>query len=483
MTFDIPIIDWATIAAPLVLVAWGSALMLIGLFVANNRTIAYVALLGVAVSALINVPFWGEPPRLAFAGMALLDQIAILVDWALLLTAAITILFSMDYLRRQRIEMNEYYTIVLFATAAMMTMAHSHNLIVLFLGLEWLSIALYVLAGFAYPRIRSQEAAMKYLLYGSLSAGFLIYGIAVIYGVTGTTDLQGIADQLGANAALLTSPGLLIGLGLVLIGLGYKITMVPFHMWAPDVYEGSPTPITAYMSTATKVAGFVALLRVLQIAFIDLLPQWQMALAVIAALTMIVGNVAAVVQNNLKRMLSYSSIAQAGFIMCALVGLNQDGAIQSLLYYLLAYTITNMAAFAVVIAIEQFGEERFDIADLAGIGWREPVLGATMAIFMLSLAGIPPLVGFFAKLLVFLVAYQAGFWWLVLIGLLTSVVSAFYYLRIIVNMYMRERPEPTRSFASWPLLAGVTVAAILLIGQLLIISPFLEIGQTLVAGR
>ncbi len=481
--FETPSIDWAVIAPPLVLVAWASALMLLDLFVTNKRSIAYLALLGIGVSALVALPFWGQPPRLAFADMVLLDSTAIAIDWLLLFTAAITILFSIDYLRRQRIEMGEYYSVVLFTTAAMMTMAHGHNLIVLFLGLEWLSIGLYVLAGFAYPQIRSQEAAMKYLLYSSFAAGFLIYGIAVIYGTTGSTDLQAIADQLRANTALQSSPGLLIGLGLVLIGFGYKIAIVPFHMWTPDVYEGSPTPITAYMSTATKVAGFVALLRVLQIAFPDLLPAWQMVLALIAALTMVVGNIAAVVQNNIKRMLAYSSIAHAGFILCALVALNQPGAVQSLLYYLVVYTIMNMGAFAVVIAIEQAGEERFDIADLAGIGWREPVLGAAMAIFMFSLAGIPPLAGFFAKLLVFVAAYQAGFWWLVLIGLLASVISAFYYLRVIVYMYMRERPEPVRSFATSPLLIGVTFAAVLIIIQAVLISPVLNIGQMLAAGR
>ena len=324
---------------------------------------------------------------------------------------------------------------------------------------------------------------MKYLLYGAFAAGFLIYGIAVILGITGTLDLVEVAERLRADQALSTSPGLLIGLGLILIGFGYKISMVPFHMWTPDVYEGAPTPVTAYMSAATKVAGFVALLRVLQLAFPDLSDLWGPVLAVIAALTMIIGNVSAVVQNNIKRMLAYSSIAHAGFILCAFVGLDQEFALGGLLYYLLAYALTNVGAFAVVIALGQAGEERFDIANLAGMGWRHVVLGATMAVFMFSLAGIPPFPGFFAKVLVFFAAYQAGYWWLVLIGLLTSIVSAFYYLRIIVNMYMRDEKEAARSFVTSPLRLGVAFATVLLLLQLPLLNLVLNFGQTLAVGR
>jgi NADH-quinone oxidoreductase subunit N len=240
------------------------------------------------------------------------------------------------------------------------------------------------------------------------------------------------------------------------------------------VYEGSPTPIAGYMSAATKVAGFAALLRVLQFAFpLDLLPVWQMALAVLAALTMIVGNVVAVTQTNIKRMLAYSSIAHAGFILVGLIAAN-DAGFQGFLYYLLAYGLTNLGAFAVVIAMENAGEERFDISALHGIGWRQPLLGLAMAVFMLSLAGVPPLAGFIAKFMVFTAAYQAGFWWLALIGLITSVISAFYYLRIIVNMYMRESTEPTPTFTTTPMLVGVAAAAVLIIAQGILAAPVLD---------
>lgn len=485
MPIQIPTItgaDFAAIGAPLVLVVWAVALLMIDLFTDNKRVTAYLALTGLGVAAATALTMWNVPARSAFTNMAIHDSTAVAIDLILILITAVSILLAMDYLRRQDIEMGEFYPLILFTTAAMMLMGHGRNLIVLFLALEWLSIGLYVLTGFAYPRLRSQEAAMKYLLYGSFAAGFLIYGIAVIYGTTGTADLVEIANRLSANADLRTSPGLFIGIGLLLIGFGYKISMAPFHMWTPDVYEGAPTPVTAYMSAATKVAGFAALLRVFQLALPDLANIWAGPLAVLAALTMIVGNVSAVAQSNIKRMLAYSSIAHAGFILCAFVSLEQRLAVGGLLYYLLAYSLTNVGAFAVVIALEQAGEERFDIANLAGMGWRHKVLGFTMALFMLSLAGIPPLPGFFAKFLVFFAAYQAGYWWLVLIGLLTSIVSAFYYLRIIVNMYMRDETEAARSFVTSPLRVGVVFALVILLAQLPLLNAVLGFTPT-IAGR
>ncbi|MBA3946179.1 MAG: NADH-quinone oxidoreductase subunit N, partial [Herpetosiphonaceae bacterium] len=365
--------------------------------------------------------------------------------------------------------------LMLFTTSAMLLMAQGNNLIVLFLALEWLSIGLYVLAGFAYPKIRSEEAAMKYLLYGSFAAGFLIYGVALLYGATGTVSLPGIARALTSTSGLASNPLTLVGAAMILIGFSYKISIVPFHMWTPDVYEGSPTPVTAYMSAATKVAGFAALLRVVQIALPPaLVPQVQLALAFLAALTMIVGNLAAVAQTNIKRMLAYSSVAHAGFIMVGLVAFSPGGT-QAFLYYLLSYALTNLGAFAVVIALENEGEERFALSDLAGLGWRRPVMGAAMAIFMLSLAGVPPLAGFFAKFLVFTAAYQAGYWWLALIGLLTSVVSAFYYLRIIVNMYMRDSETAPRTFATPLLRVGLVVSALFVIVQGLLTYPVLQL--------
>ncbi len=474
MQITIPPINLSAIGPPLVLTVWASALLMVDLFVQSKRLIAYLAIAGLLVAGAVAIPSWNQAPVVAYAGSVVLDNTAILIHWILILITVVTILFSTDYNERQGIERGEYYTLLLFSTAAMMLMAQGRSLIVLFLALEWLSIGLYVLAGFAYPRLRSEEAAMKYLLYGSFAAGFLIYGIALIYGATGTSDMARIGETLIADEAARTNPLLLAGAALVLIGFGYKISMVPFHMWTPDVYEGSPTPVAGYMSAATKAAGFAALLRVLQFAFpLEALPQWQIVLAVLAALTMIIGNVVAVAQSNIKRMLAYSSIAHAGFILVGLVAANDTG-IRGFVYYLLAYGLTNLGAFAVVIALENAGEERFELQDLNGIGWRQPLLGAAMAVFMLSLAGVPPLAGFFAKLLVFTAAYQSGFWWLALIGLITSVISAFYYLRIIVNMYMRDREVPARTFTTTPLLVGVVLAAALIVVQGFLTAPVLD---------
>lgn len=472
---QIPQVNWSAISPPLVLIIWGIVLLLIGLFIENKRTIAYLSLVGLVAAAFAPFGQWNAAPVVAFSGMVVIDNIAITLDWILLLIAGITVLFSLDYNQRLGIERSEYYTLLLLCTAAMMFMAHGHNLIVLFVALEMLSIALYVLAGFAYPQIRSQEAAMKYLIYGAFAAGFLIYGIALVFGATGTSNLQEIGTALQNNAALRTDPLLLAGAGMILIGFSYKISLVPFHMWTPDVYEGSPTPVSGYMSTATKVAGFAALLRILQFAFpAELLPAWPMALAILSAVTMIIGNILAVSQTNIKRMLAYSSIAHAGFILVGLVAGNESG-IQAFLYYMLAYSLMNLGAFAVVIALENVGEEQFDLQDLNGLGWRHPVLGAAMAIFMLSLAGIPPLAGFFAKFVVFMAAYHSGYWWLALIGLVTSIISAFYYLRIIANMYMRERDQPARTFTTAPLITGVVVVAALICLQSVLASPVLTI--------
>ncbi len=476
-----PEIAWSLISGPAVLIGAALLLLLADLFITDKRILAYLSLAGIAAAAAVLIPEFGAPSRTAFNNMVVLDDAAIVIDWILLLVTAITILLSIDHLRRLKIERGEYYPLVLFTTAAMMFMAQGRNLIVLFLALEWLSIGLYVLAGFAYPRIRSEEAAMKYLLYGGFAAGFLIYGVALLYGATGTVDMGGIAKALTDTPGLRTDPLTLAGAALILIGFSYKISIVPFHMWTPDVYEGSPTPVAAYMSAATKAAGFAALFRVLQIALPPtLFPTWQLALAVLAALTMIVGNVVAVAQTNVKRMLAYSSVAHAGFILTGLVAASPEGT-QAFLYYLLAYSLTNLGAFAVVIAMENAGEEKFALSDLAGLGWRRPFLGATMAIFMLSLAGVPPLAGFFAKFLVFTAAYRAGYWWLALIGLLTSVVSAFYYLRIIVNMYMRDTEAAPATFATPLVRLGIVIAVIAVVIQGILTYPVLQLVPVLTA--
>ena len=320
-----------------------------------------------------------------------------------------------------------------------MLMAQAADLIIIFLALEMLSIPLYVLAAFARPKVDSEEAGLKYFLLGAFSTGFVVYGIALIFGATASASLSG-----GGNVLLLT-----IGAALLLVGFGFKIAAVPFHMWTPDVYQGAPSAVTAFMASGAKIAGFAALLRVFALAFPALAADLTPILAVIAALTMIVGNVLASAQTNIKRLLAYSSIAHAGYILMAFVPYGQPSVVATSvaagLFYLVSYALTNFGAWAVVIALEKVGGKGLEISDYAGLGRKYPALAAAMAIFMLSLTGVPPTLGFVGKFYLFRAAVEGQFYLLAVIGVLTSLISAYYYLRVVVTMYMREgEPETTR---------------------------------------
>jgi NADH-quinone oxidoreductase subunit N len=326
----------------------------------------------------------------------------------------------------------------------MMLMAQAGDLIIVFLALELLSIPLYILSGFARPKPASEESALKYFLLGAFASAFLVYGIALVYGATGSTNLsQVLAAAAGASGQ--SQSGLLaLGAGMVLVGLGFKVAVVPFHMWTPDVYEGAPTVVTAFMSVGAKTGGFAALLRVFLSAFPGLAADWAMVAAILSALTMILGNFSAILQSNIKRLLAYSSIAHAGYILMGLVAASSARAdlrsfsVGASLYYLLAYALTNLGTWAVVMAVERAEGEGLKIEDYAGLGWRHPGLALAMALFMLSLTGLPPTVGLVAKIYVFRAAIDAGYMWLALIGVLTSLVSAYYYLRVVFVMYMQE---------------------------------------------
>lgn len=386
------------------------------------------------------------------------------LNWIFLLSTAITILISLEYLPRQGIERGEYYALLLFALGGMMLLAQGTDLIVLFLGLELLSITLYVLAGFAYPRLSSEEAAMKYLLIGAFAAGFLVFGIALLYGATGTSSLAGIANKLGSGLAADDVAFMLAGAALVIIGFGYKISMAPFHMWTPDVYEGSPTPVAAFMSVGTKGAGFAALARLLLVALGSQYATWGLILAILAAVTMVIGNVSAVAQTNVKRMLAYSSIGHAGYILMGVLSAGSPAAanrgIEGFLFYLLAYSLTNLGAFAVLIALEQRGEAAWSLDDFAGLWHRQPFLAIAMALCMFSLAGVPPTAGFWGKFYVFTAAWEAGLQWLAVVGVITSAIAAFFYLRIIVQMFMRDPVREISPSLDRNLMIGVGLAAL-----------------------
>jgi len=359
------------------------------------------------------------------------------------------IALAYGYIKRMGIERGEYYALMLFSITGMLLMTQASDLIIVFLALELLSIPLYVLAAFARPNLQSEEAGIKYFLLGAFATGFIVYGTALVFGATGTTSLSGIF-----TAASDSTPSLLLTIGsaLLLIGLGFKIAAVPFHMWTPDVYQGSPSAVTAFMSSGAKIAGFAALLRVFATAFPSLSADLTDILWVLSALTMIVGNFSAISQTNIKRMLAYSSIAHAGYILMAFVPYgNKDVVATSVaagLFYLFAYVLTNFGAWGVVIALEKSEGKGLEISDYMGLAKKYPALAAAMTVFMLSFIGFPPTLGMVGKFYLFSSAIEGGFTGLAIIGVLTSLVSAYYYLRVVVNMYMREG-DPTIEREPW----------------------------------
>src|SRR5574341_292662 len=419
----------------LILVGWASApLLTIDLFIPQGRKYwtAWLCLLGMVAAAAAlavqaNAYLRTGAPQTAFGGMLVVDGFALFLQAVILLTAIIAVLIALNYLPRRGIERGDFYTLLSFTTAGMMLMAMAADLIVVFLALELLSIPLYILSGFARPRLDSEESAMKYFLLGAFASGFLVYGIALIYGGTRTTQLAGVIQAVTGGAPNL--PLAIIGLGLILVGLGFKVAAVPFHMWTPDVYQGAPTPVTAFMSVGAKAGGFAALLRVFFTAFPSLAADWVPAVAIISALTMILGNVAAIAQSSIKRMLAYSSIAHAGYILMAVVAGGQGSlsefAASAAMFYLLSYAIMNLGAWAVVLAVEKQGQAA-TIDDFSGLGSTRIDLAVAMALFMLSLTGVPPTIGFIGKFYVFNAAIDAGYMWLAIIGVLTSLISAFY---------------------------------------------------------
>jgi NADH-quinone oxidoreductase subunit N len=329
----------------------------------------------------------------------------------------------------------ELYALILFSTLGMILMAKGIDLLIIFLGLELLSISLYVLVGFFRNRLKSNESGLKYLLLGAFSSGFLLYGIVFVFGVVGSTQLQAIKIFLSTHE-ILEYPLLLMGMGLLIVGFSFKVALAPFHMWSPDVYEGAPTAITAFLSTGPKAAGFAAFVRVFSEAFSGVHGEWEMVLWVLAVTTMTIGNISALVQTNMKRLLAYSSIAHAGYLAVGVLVASKMGT-SAILYYLMAYTLMNIGAFAFVIYFER-GEDQFiSIDDYAGLGFAKPLLALPMALIMFSLAGIPPTAGFVGKYYLFSSAVQNGYIWLTVIGVLNSLLSVYYYLRVVVVMFMK----------------------------------------------
>jgi NADH-quinone oxidoreductase subunit N len=427
----IPSIDYIRILPELVLTLTGIMIMLADpVLPGSNKkalgTIALGGLLAALAATCIQAEYYGD----AFFHMVRVDAFSVFFHVVILLIALVVILVSFNYLEVQHIHSGEYYGLVLFGTVGMMLMSSAIELVLIFIALEISSISTYILAGFRRRTAESSESSLKYFLLGSFATAFFLYGVALVFGATGTTNIYAIAT------AIQTQPSVLVYLavGLMFVGLGFKVASAPFHVWTPDVYEGSPAPVVALMSTGPKAAAFAVLLRVL---FATGAPGWFWMVWVSAALSMTLGNIGALVQQNIKRLLAYSSIAHAGYLLVAFAAAKDTG-ISAAIFYAAAYAAMNVGAFAIVSHLSSRGERYVTLDDYAGLGRRSPLLAAILTIFLLSLIGIPVTGGFFAKFYVFSAALQSNLVGLAIIGLINSAVAAYYYLRVIVYMYMRD---------------------------------------------
>lgn len=436
----------------LILVGWACVVLLVDVFLPKKRQGLTVFL--TAVGLLVSLGFalaqtGSQMP--AYGGMLMIDGYSVFINVLVLGSGLVAVALSYDYLKRMNLARGEYYVLMLFSISGVMLMASASDLIVVFLSLELLSIPLYVLSAFAHPKLESEEAGLKYFLLGAFASGFLLYGIALVYGATGATGLEEIVDVVSAGAV--SSPAfLLVGAALILVGLGFKVAAVPFHMWTPDVYEGAPSPVTAFMAVAAKIGGFAALLRVFVVAFPSLGLDITPVLWALSAVTMVIGNILAIAQSNIKRMLAYSSISHAGFILMAFVPYANDAArldtVASALFYLLAFAVTSFGSWGVVIALERGEGKGLELQDYAGLGRKYPALALAMTIFMLSFTGVPPTLGFAGKFFLFRAVLEGGYVLLAVLGVLTSLISAYYYLRVVIIMYMQDG-EPQAHSETW----------------------------------
>lgn len=496
MPFDPPSVELSGIAPELALTATALLLMVLDAFVvriAPQHSRWYspvITTLGLSVATVLAISAWGSND-LQLANTVAVDGFAVFVKVTLAAFATLTVWLARDYLEREAIEEAEFYVLVLFATAGMMLMASAADLIVLFLALETFSLALYVLVGFRRRSAESQESALKYFLLGAFSSAFFLFGIALAYGAAGTTTYYASSGPSASVSRFLSSTpsgelGLIVvATGFLTVGLAFKIAAVPFHMWTPDAYQGAPSPVTGFMAAATKIAAFAAMLRLLDAVLFPLRWDWRPLVIALAVLTMIVGSILAVVQEDLKRLLAYSSIAHAGFILTGVVAANDRG-ISGALFYLATYGVTVLGAFAVLAVLAGRDERRIRLNDFQGLFYESPLLTGALTLFLFSLAGVPITAGFVGKLVVFGAAVEAGYWWLVVIGVVASAIAAFFYLRVMVVMYMQE-PEAAREPARLgPFASGVVAfaaAATILFG--LLWGPLVEAAEqaTFIAGR
>lgn len=421
----------------------GMMLLMVGSFgrEGSDRSVMWLSVLVMAIAALL-VTASGDGRILAFNRLFVVDDFARFTKILVLIGAALALILAMSYNNRERIERYEYPVLIVYAVLGMMMMVSANDLISLYVGIELQSLALYVIAAYKRDTVRSSEAGLKYFVLGALSSGILLYGMSMVYGFAGTTNFDDLVSVFAGEAVngQAASVGVIIGIVFIAAGLAFKVSAVPFHMWTPDVYEGAPTPVTAFFAVAPKIAAMALFVRVMIGPFGDLFDQWQQIIIVISVASMVLGAFAAIGQRNIKRLMAYSSIGNMGYALVGLAAGTEFGA-QSVLIYLTAYLFMNVGAFACIMTMRRQGRMVEDIDELAGLGRRNPAMALALGIFMFSMAGIPPLAGFFGKLYVFWAAVDAGLVPLAVIGLLTSVVAAFYYLRIVKVMYFDEPVE------------------------------------------
>lgn len=488
-----PDISWSLIGPELIVGIAAVVVMMIDAFARRDQRwlTGAASLAALTAAAVDSIWLWTTWPatREAFNGMIVLDELRLSFTLIFIIVSLLTVLIAMVWIDSEHLPAGEFHALLLFATCGMMLMASAGDLVIVFLGLEILSIATYVMAGFRRTDVRSNESSLKYFILGSFASAFLLYGIALIYGATatgpdspGTTNIAAIAARLNQS---LYPPLLLAGIAMLIVGFGFKIATAPFHVWTPDVYEGAPTPVTAFMAAGPKAAGFASFLRVFLFGFpiataaaagtaTSAHQSWLGALAIMAALTMTVGNVVAIAQNNVKRMLAYSSIAHAGYALVGFVAAGaatdpeqRSAAVTAVAFYLLTYAIMNMGAFAVVTVIAKSGDRHNQVEDYNGIGFESPVFAFSLSLFLLSLLGMPLTAGFIGKIVVFGAALRQGYVWLVVLAVLNTAVSAYYYLRLIVVMFFRERTTqwiPPRVPATVAIVLVITILGVFYLG-------------------
>ena len=472
-----PDISWIAILPLLIVTATAVLTLLADLWMEgpDREALGWIGLVGLLVAAVAAITLWNKHLS-TFSNAVIIDRYGLFFTLLFCVASGLTLLMSMSYLELTDIRTGDYYSLILFSTVGMVLMATATDLIVIFLGLEVMSIAVYALAGICRGEVRSNEAALKYFLLGAFATGFLLFGIALLYGATGSTTLGAIAAHI-AKAGAQEKMLVFAGMALLLVGFGFKVAAVPFHLWTPDVYEGAPTAVTALMAVGVKAAGFAAFARVFMHTLTMMAGDWSGVLWVLAALTMTIGNVTAILQSNIKRMLAYSSIAHAGYLLVGMVAGGEYGG-TAVLFYLIAYTLMTLGAFAVVIALGRRGAPNENLDDYAGVGFRYPFLGLAMMIFMLSLAGVPPLVGFIGKFYIFSAAVRSGYVGLAVIGVLNSVISVYYYVGVLVRMYMVEGVLEIPVPSSRPYLFAtllLTIAGTILVG--LFPAPLFELAR------